>query len=64
VLKEQVLKELSKKELESQLKTSLISLKEKIEKEMTTENDKKSSNYKTLKAELKQVTKALKALKY
>jgi peroxiredoxin len=59
-----VVKELSKKELQTALKTDIVALKEKIEKEMAEEEDKKSANFKALKTELKQVTKAIKALKY
>ncbi|MBN2669584.1 MAG: TlpA family protein disulfide reductase [Bacteroidales bacterium] len=61
-LAEIVVKERSKKELEADVVNDLMELKKKIELALEAEKDTKSANYKALKAQQKQVLKALKAL--
>jgi len=62
-LKAIVKKERSKAEMEADLKTTLLELQKKIEVELANEKNTKSDNYKALKAQKKQIEKAIKALK-
>jgi peroxiredoxin len=64
VLEQNVLKVLSKAELEENVKSNLLKLNKKIDEAIAKESDTKSDKYKALKAQKKQITKAIKALKY
>jgi len=63
-LKAITVKERSTAELERDLKLTLLELDKKIDQALHQEKDTKSKNYKALKNRQKQITKALKALKY
>ncbi len=60
-LKAIVVKERSKAELEADLKLTLLELQKKVDAKLA-KTDKKSKNYKALKSQQKQNTKAIKAL--
>lgn len=59
-----IVKEKTKAELEADLKITLLELQKKVDKALANEKDTKSENYKALKAQKKQILKALKAMKY
>ena len=62
-LKSIVIKERTKKELEADLKITLLELQEKVNKDLKTQTDKKSNKYKALKAQKKNIDKAINSLK-
>jgi thiol-disulfide isomerase/thioredoxin len=63
VLNQYIIKERSQKELEQDLKLTLIELNKKITAAIKNNDDKKSDTYKKLRAKQKSIQKAIKTLK-
>jgi thiol-disulfide isomerase/thioredoxin len=59
-----VVKERTKEELEVDLKLTILELQKKIDQALESEKDKKSTHYKALKNQKKQIQKSIKTLKY